>query len=156
MKPVIASLALAGLFATPALAEVTVRDAFVRSTGAVAAAYFVLENHGAADRLLSVTTPMAAMAELHASTENADGVMQMLPLTDGVEIPAHGSFEFAQGGSHVMLMGLQQGLKAGDIVTLTLTFAGQGPIEVQAPVRSGLVEKGAGHAGHGAAPAASE
>lgn len=156
MKRMITGLVLAGLLAPPAFAEVMVRDAFVRSTGAVAAAYFVLENHGAADRLLSVATPAAEMAELHASMENADGVMQMLPLDEGVEIPAHGSVAFAQGGSHVMLMGLRESLKAGDVVSLTLSFAGQGAVVVQAPVRTGLVEKGAAHAGHGAAPAASE
>lgn len=156
MKPLITGLVLASLLAPAALGEVIVRDAFVRSTGAVAAAYFMLENHGAADRLLSVATPVAALAALHASTENAEGVMQMRPLADGLEIPAHGRAAFAPGGNHVMLMGLVAPLKAGDLVPITLTFAGQGTVVVQAPVGQGPAPVADAHAGHGAAPAATE
>ncbi len=63
-----------------------------------------------------------------------DGVMKMVHLPNGVEIPAHGSAELKPLGLHVMLMGLKQPLKAGESLPLTLVFEKQGEVAINAKV----------------------
>jgi hypothetical protein len=52
-----------------------------------------------------------------------------------VEISAKGEVAFKQGGLHVMLIGLEQPLAAGDIVPLTLRFEHMGEMKVEVEVR---------------------
>ncbi|MDP3815584.1 copper chaperone PCu(A)C [Pseudomonas sp.] len=100
-----------------------------------AAAYFILRNQaGAADRLLSVASPIAGKAELHQHLHK-DGVMKMQQVQD-VVVPAAGEARFEPMGYHVMLFGLKQQLKDGERFPLTLTFEKAGAIEVEV-----LVEK---------------
>lgn len=98
------------------------------------AAYFTIKNgQGAADRLIGASTPLAARAELHTHVMD-NGVVKMRRVSD-VEIPAGQNVRFEPGGLHVMLIGLQQPLKAGDQVPLSLTFENAGAVEVQLSVR---------------------
>ena len=59
----------ATLLAAPALAEITIEDAYARSSSPMAkagAAFMVIQNSGAdSDRLISATSPAAARVELH-------------------------------------------------------------------------------------------
>jgi hypothetical protein len=55
---------------------------------------------------------------------------------DGVDIPAGGSAELKPGSYHVMLIGLQQDIKEGDTVSITLTFQNAGKVTVEAPVKT--------------------
>ena len=72
-----------------------------------AAAYFVVHNNGSeADRLLTVSSPVAGKAELHEHV-HADGVMKMQQVQD-VTIPAGGEVKFEPMGYHVMLFNLKQ------------------------------------------------
>lgn len=118
---------------------VIVRDAFIISTGEAAkaaSAYMQIENTSTTpDRLVQVKTQVAPMAELHSSTEDANGVMQMLPAHDGFEIAGKGTRSLSRGADHVMLMGLQTGLIAGGTVEMTLTFERAGEVTVAVPVR---------------------
>jgi periplasmic copper chaperone A len=97
-------------------------------------AYLKIENRGSADdKLLSVSTPVAAMAHLHQSAET-NGVMTMaavaaLPIKPGQTV------ELAPGGLHIMVMNLKAPLKAGETVPLTLKFERAGEMTVQAEVR---------------------
>lgn len=100
----------------------------------VAAAYFTLRNEGAADQLVSASSPIAAAAELHA-TQNDAGMMSMHHM-DGVDLPAGGAVEFAPGGSHVMLTGLKAPLTAGTTQPITFTFAHAQPITVNFTVQA--------------------
>ena len=116
---------------------IVAHDAWVRaSIGNVTttAAYLTLENRGGRnDRLLSVSTPVAASAQIHDSGEKG-GMMQMRP----VEILplAHGkSVELKPGGLHIMVMGVTLPLKPGDRVPLMLHFEHAGEVTVQAEVR---------------------
>ena len=123
-----ASLAL---IAFPALAQVQITDAYARGNGASGAVFLTITNPDTTpDRLLSVTTDAAQMAEMHTSMTDADGVMSMPDLPDGVIIPAGDSHIFARGGDHIMLMGLTTPLKDGDKVHLTLTFERLGPVDI--------------------------
>ncbi len=99
-----------------------------------AAAYFVVHNRGAADRLLEVRTPVADKAEFHEHVQVDDGVMKMQQV-QAVAIPAGGEVRFEPMGYHVMLFGLKQQAKDGERFPLTLTFEKAGAIELEVAVQ---------------------
>ncbi len=100
-------------------------------TGAV---YLTVINHGAAgDRLLAVSTPVAAKAQLHSNIVDA-GVMKMRPV-EAIDIEAKGSTTLEPGGIHVMLMGVQNPLEEGDVFPMTLTFETAGSVDVEVHVQ---------------------
>jgi copper(I)-binding protein len=100
-------------------------------TGAV---YLVLMNHGAADdSLTGLSTPIAAMAELHRTVDSG-GISRMDAVPDLV-VKANDGVTFAPGALHIMLMGLKQQLKPGDSFPLTLNFAKAGPVTVTVAVQ---------------------
>jgi copper(I)-binding protein len=97
----------------------------------IAGGYLTVTNTGTeADRLVSVTVPFAAKAEIHESTVQ-DGVAKMRPLADGVAIAAGAKVDIAPGGVHLMFVGLKQPLKQGQKVDGTLTFEKAGTVNVQ-------------------------
>jgi periplasmic copper chaperone A len=107
----------------------------------VGAAYLRITNDGKEpDRLLTVSTPVAAKAELHSVTDD-NGVMKMRPV-DGIALKPGETVELKPGGLHIMLMDIQSGLKPGDTFPLTLTFEKAGAKSVSASV-----DKPTGH-GH--------
>jgi copper(I)-binding protein len=98
------------------------------------ASYMMIQNSGAADKLLKAESDAAETVELHTVT-NEGGMMQMRPVPS-IDVPANGSVELKPGGFHVMLIGLKQELKPGETVTIKLTFEKAGVVQVQAPVRA--------------------
>jgi len=133
---------LAGLaacaFALPAFADITIEDAYARSSGMMAkagAAFFTIHNSGDEDdQLIDATSDIAKVTELHTHKDMGDGVMKMLHVPEGFTVPAHGMHALARGGDHVMFMGLLKPMNQGDIVTVTLTFEKAGDITVEIPV----------------------
>ena len=119
------------LLASAALADIVIEDAYLRVSrpGAPTGAMFmVIQNTGdSADTLIDVSSPVAAMVELHTHIED-DGIMRMRPIEAGIEIAAKGSHALQRGGDHVMLMGLTETLEDGMSVELTLTFETAGDI----------------------------
>lgn len=116
--------------------SLTVKDAWARpaAAGENGAAYFIINNPSSeADTLLSAQTDVAGMAELHKSTMS-DGVMSM-EAQENVPISAKSTVEFAPGGLHVMLMGLKNDLKVGDLFSLTLNFEKAGAVVVSVEVK---------------------
>lgn len=112
-----------------------------------AAAYFVVHNKGAeADRLLSVSTPVAGKAELHEHV-HADGVMKMQHVQT-VDIPAGGEVKFEPMGYHVMLFNLKQQAADGERFPLTLNFEKAGAVEVEVAVQKEAPQE-ADHSAHG-------
>ena len=111
-KAIITALGLA-VFSVPALAEVTVKDSWVRGT-----------------------TP--AQKATGAFMEMEDGVMKMRALPK-LDLPAGKAVKLAPGGNHVMLMDLKQQMKKGDVVPITLKIEGADKkaqmLEVKAEVR---------------------
>jgi copper(I)-binding protein len=100
------------------------------------AAYFVIHNNGAlADRLLSVDSPIAGAAQLHAHV-HADGLMKMQQV-QSVDVPAGGDATFAPMGYHVMLLELQDKsrLTDGQRFPLTLHFEKAGDLKIEVTVR---------------------
>ena len=112
------SLQVKDVWARPALADGN------------SAAFFVIENPGADDTLLSASSDVANAVELHKTTMQ-DGVMQMRQ-QENVPTPK-GETTFAPGGLHVMFIGLHNDLKPGDTFTLTLNFekAGERTLNVE-------------------------
>jgi periplasmic copper chaperone A len=145
-------LALAGAcLAAKATSPIVISEAWARATPAgipVAAGYLTIENRSKqADTLLSVSSPIAAQAGLHRTTED-NGMARMRP-SDGVVIPAGGIVKIEPGGLHIMLTGLIRPLVAGTNVPLVLTFRQAGAITVQMPVRATTTApEPAAHVGH--------
>ncbi|HVL76937.1 MAG TPA: copper chaperone PCu(A)C [Noviherbaspirillum sp.] len=102
-----------------------------------AGAYVTLENRGReADRLVGASTPVAKSVELH--TMALDGNVMRMREVPAIDVPAGGRVEMKPGeGFHLMLMGLQQQLKAGDTFGLTLRFERAGEVKTTATVESG-------------------
>lgn len=104
------------------------------TVGQNSAAYFTIVNPtGTDDRLLSATSQVAMVTEVH-ETQNDNGVMRMIHQAHGVAVPAQSSVDFVPGGKHVMLMDLRQALAAGQSFTLTVSFAKAGEMQVTVPV----------------------
>jgi copper(I)-binding protein len=85
------------------------------------------------DRLVSVTSPDANLVQIHESRIES-GMMMMNEMREGLVLPAGETVALEPGGNHLMLMGVQEPLVAGDTVALTLTFETSPPLEVTAAV----------------------
>lgn len=86
-----------------------------------------------ADRLVSVASPAANLVQIHESRIES-GMMMMNELKEGLPLPAGETVALAPGGNHLMLLGVEEPLVAGDTVALTLTFESSSPVEVTATV----------------------
>jgi copper(I)-binding protein len=138
IKRTFAGIFLLALVAgAPTLAhEITVgtlelTDMWTRATppGApTAAGYLTVTNTGSApDRLIAVSTPLAARGEVHQMAVT-DGVMTMTPV-EGIDIPPGETVTLAPGGLHLMFVGMSESLTAGGVMPVTLTFEVGGAIE---------------------------
>ncbi len=123
------------------VADVTIAHPYALPTPAGAtngAAYLArLENTGtAAERLLRVSTPIAASAELHTMSVDSGGVMRMREVV-AMALAPHTPIHMSPGsGLHLMLIGLKQPLKVGDRFAMTLEFERAGKVEVEVAVQS--------------------
>jgi len=117
--------------------QLTVSNAWSRPTppsAAVAAVYFSVSNLGSkADRLVAVSSPIAANAEMHES-RSARGIIEMREVTS-LLCPAGATVNSEPGGLHVMLIGLHHPLIAGAAFPLSLRFLEAGVLTLQVPVR---------------------
>jgi len=123
---------------------VEVHDAWVRPApeGGMTAAYMAIDNHGdAGDRLVAVSMEGVQAVEIHETVMEGD-VARMVHLPEGLPLPADSTVELKPMSYHVMLMGLQSALQAGDTATLTLEFEVAEPLNVEAEVRSMADEVG--------------
>lgn len=113
----------------------------------VGGGYLSIENTGSApDRLVSISVPFAARAEIHEMATK-DGIMTMRPLEQGVEVPAGAKVEFKPGGYHIMFMELKQPLKQGEMMKGTLTFEKAGSVDVEFKVDA-IAAKGSDEGAH--------
>ncbi|MDF2233230.1 copper chaperone PCu(A)C [Albimonas sp. CAU 1670] len=135
MTRTLSAAALAALFAFPALAaDVSVADAYARSANPkVAGAFLVLVNHGDAPvKLVDARSDVASKVELHTHVMQ-DGIAKMRQV-EAMEIPAHGEHRLQRGGDHVMMMGVHEPLKQGDVIAVTLVFDDGDTLDVEIPV----------------------
>jgi len=131
------NITVTNAWARPALAmkmDVVTETAGHSMDGPVSGAYMIIENKGAADKLLSLSTSVAEAAEIHQTTES-NGMMMMEPMPDGIDIPANGKVEFKPGSYHITLMNIKEDLKPGNTISLTLKFQSGQEMLVVVPVR---------------------
>jgi copper(I)-binding protein len=136
----------------PAFAEIIIEDAYARSASPMAksgAAFMMIKNSGEADRLIAASSDAAARTELHTHLEGENGVMRMVHVEEGFELPADGMIAMQRGGKHVMLMGLNAPMEQGATVTVTLTFEKAGDVVVEVPVDLERQDHGGINHGHG-------
>jgi copper(I)-binding protein len=122
MKPSLAAVvaALSLLVASAAHAQVRVDEAWVRTTVAeqkTTSAYMALTS-ATGGRLVAASSPIAAAVTVHEMKMEGD-VMRMRAVP-ALPLPAGQRVELKPGGFHVMLEGLKQPVKAGDVIPLKL------------------------------------
>ena len=103
-------------------ANVAISDAWVRPTvtGQKATGAFLKLVAKENSKLLSVSTPIAGVAEIHEMKMEGN-VMKMAPIPF-LDLPAGKVVELKPGGFHLMLMDLKSPLEKGAKVPVTLKF----------------------------------
>ena len=109
--------------ATTVWAQIKVENAWVRATvpKQQATGAFMKITSVEAIKLMAVTTVVAKTNEIHEMKMEGD-VMKMRAHPNGLDIPANTTVELKSGGYHLMMMELEQTIKAGDTVPLQLQF----------------------------------
>ncbi|MBV2208829.1 MAG: copper chaperone PCu(A)C [Thermomonas sp.] len=138
LKSVCAFLLGLGVTA-PVYAQLRVEQAWTRATPVVSpvlGGFLVVTNSGdTQDRLLRVEAAIAKSVVIH-QMRNDNGVLRMRAVKDGLPISAHGKLELKPGGAHLMLMGVQRQLRAGEQFEAKLVFEHAGEIPVRFDVRA--------------------
>ncbi len=130
----------AALLAGAAMAQVTVKDAWVRATVAqqkATGAFMQLQSAQDA-KLVAAQSPVAGVVEVHEMA--MDGGIMKMRAVPAVALPAGKAVERKPGGYHVMLMDLKGQVKDGDTVPVTLVVEGKDGkrqnVEVKATART--------------------
>ena len=117
--------------------SIKVENAYTRATAPgqqVAGGFLKIENKGAADQLVSASSPAAGEVQLHEMAMDGN-VMKMRQVKD-IAVPAGGSVELKPGGYHLMFMNLKGPFATGQAVPVKLKFAKAGEVEVKMPVNA--------------------
>ncbi|WP_139277685.1 copper chaperone PCu(A)C [Rhodococcus marinonascens] len=137
---------------------VTVSDQWVKAAeSGMSSAFAQLSNIGDRDvRIVAVSSPASARAELHEVTTRADGTAVMRQKQGGMTVPANSTHTLVPGGDHLMLLDLTDPLAPGMTTTLSLIFEDGSTMSFDAQVRdfSGNQKSYDPTGGHGSAPAA--
>ena len=98
------------------------------------AAFFVIKNNS--DKNIAITSANSDIAEkneLH--THIKENQMLKMMKIEKLVVPAKSSLELKSGGDHVMLIGLKKELKAGDEISLELSFSDGDKKSIKVPVK---------------------
>jgi len=108
--------------AASAHAEVVVKDAWIRATvpqQKVGGVFLQIESSSDA-KLIEAHSDAAASAELHEMKLD-NNIMRMRAI-EQLALPAGKPVDLKPGGYHLMLMGLKNQVKVGDVIPLTLVI----------------------------------
>ncbi|MEU0839859.1 copper chaperone PCu(A)C [Streptomyces sp. NPDC005962] len=95
----------------------------------MAAGFLTVTNKGGgADKLTSITTPLARDVTLHTTKGT------QMKQVSSLDVPADGELRLSSGGDHLMLTKLAHKPKVGEKVEFTLHFATSDPIKIKVPV----------------------
>ena len=117
--------------------SVQIENAYTRATvpgQQVAGGFMKIENKGAADQLISASSPASGEVQLHEMAMEGN-VMRMRQVKE-VVVPAGGTVELKPGGLHLMFMNIKTPLTAGETVPVKLKFAKAGEVEIKMPVNA--------------------
>ena len=151
-KLILSSLFVVASGVAFAAEHLVANDAWIREAppGAKApAGYMTLHNHGDRERVLvGASSPAFESVMLHRTV--VEGEMSKMVHQHMIAIPAGGMVSFEPNSYHLMMMKPKQPLKAGDKVSVTLSFKSGDTQEVTHQVRTAMGEMGhdMGH-GHG-------
>jgi copper(I)-binding protein len=106
-----------------------------RMNGVSAIYMNVLNGSSETDTLISLSSEVAELVELHETYELDNDMMGMREAEDPI-FPGRAVVSMQPGGLHVMLIQLNHVLNEGDEIELSLIFAKAGEISVTAPVQS--------------------
>lgn len=104
-----------------------------REGGTTAIYMTILNGSSETDTLISLSSPVSGMAEIHETYEE-EGMMGMRS-AETVIVPARGILSLEPGGLHVMLMQLNRALAEGDSIEFTAEFVHGGQITQIAHVK---------------------
>ena len=127
------------VFATENIADVAIKDAWVRTTvpGQKASGAFMTLTSKADLKLVGASSPVAGVTEVHEMKMSGD-VMQMRAIPS-LDLPAGKAVALRPGGLHVMLLDLKAALPKDSTVPMTLVFKDakgvQSQLQISLPVR---------------------
>jgi len=125
------------LYSTVHAATVQVKDAWVREappSATTLAAYMRIRNPTATEiTIMGISSPSFKKIEIHQTTM-VNNMMRMEKVARAT-IPAHGELILEPGEKHLMLLNPERRLKAGDHVTINLSFKNNQHQEIQAEVK---------------------
>ncbi len=139
MKSIALSLIIMSATGLSMAENVVVTDAWARSSvqGQKATGAFMTLTAKEGAKLVSASTPVAGVAEVHEMKMDGD-IMRMRALTNGLDLPAGKAVELKPGSYHIMLMDLKAPLPKDSIVPLTLVFkdakGAESKVELKLPV----------------------
>lgn len=106
-----------------------------RQNGVTAVYMNVANGSAETDTLISLSSPVSGLVELHETYERENDMMGMREAEEPF-IPGRSAVVMRPGGLHIMLMQLQNELNEGDSLELTLEFSLDGPKTLTVPVQS--------------------
>ena len=131
------TLGSAAIAQNASVGSIKIENGYTRATAPgqhVAGGFLKIENKGAADQLISASSPAAGEVQLHEMAMDGN-VMRMRQVKD-IALPANGAVELKPGGLHLMFMNIKAPLTVGETVPVKLKFAKAGEVEVKLPVNA--------------------
>lgn len=134
---VVASLALAWLAGCQPPAQLLVEKAYVQLSpvkDSPSVLYFTIRGGPADTALRSISSPSIQRLAMHETVEE-NGMSMMRPL-DKVPVPTRGEVEFAPGGKHVMVWGIDAAAQKRESAEFVFTFSTGEKIAATAAIRT--------------------
>ena len=132
-KFVLSIVSIAAVFG----ADIEIEGAYARASipnVPNSAAFFVIKNNSDKDiAITSANSDIAEKNELHTHIKE-NKMMKMMKI-EKLVVPAKSSLELKSGGDHIMLIGLKKELKAGDEISLELSFSDGDKKSIKVPVK---------------------
>ena len=132
-KFVLSIVSIAAVFG----ADIEIEGAYARASipnVPNSAAFFVIKNNSDKDiAITGANSDIAEKNELHTHIKE-NKMMKMMKI-EKLVVPAKSSLELKSGGDHVMLIGLKKELKAGDEISLELSFSDGDKKSIKVPVK---------------------
>jgi len=136
-RTVISCFLLSAMFSVQAQ-NLTATDGFIRESipgTTISSAYMTLTNTSEKSvTLVGASSKISARIEIHEHSMS-NGMMSMRQL-DSIVINSKEAAILQPSGLHLMIFDIEEPLKHGDLITLTLHFSSQPNVEIQLPVQS--------------------
>ena len=119
--------------------SIEVSNAWIREVpenSDITALYFEIKNStGVEDWVVSIDSTVSEKAEIHSTVIDDNGSAKMVKLEE-VKLPSNKTLKLEPAGTHVMLIGLNKVIRAGEEHQFNVNFKNSGNKSVTAKVRS--------------------